>query len=116
MAYRSLEDDSTRQKGVIWHAGGYPASGAVCRCSDRSNFGEPLDCVLVVPTDGGFPCGRSLRGDVVHAVVQSGGVVGQHQVEVGDVDVRFVPVNQPRPDPQLCGYCRGLGSPWTTHV
>ena len=56
-------------------------------CSDRSNFGEPLDRVLVVPADGGFPCGRRLRGDVVRAVVETGGVVGQHQVEVGDVDV-----------------------------
>ncbi len=58
-----------------------------CRCSDRSNFGEPLDCVLVVPADGGFPCGRCLRSDVERAVVKTGGVVGQHQVKVGDVDV-----------------------------
>jgi len=49
-----------------------------CRCSDRSNFGEPLDCVLVVPADGGFPCGRRLRGDVARAVVETGGVVRQH--------------------------------------
>src|SRR6185436_13743022 len=48
-----------------------------CRCcSDRSNFGEPLDRVLVVPADGGFPSGRRLRGDVVRAVVETGGVVG----------------------------------------
>src|SRR4029453_2920661 len=41
-----------------------------CRCcSDRSNFGEPLDCVLVVPADGGFPCGPRLRGDIVRLVV-----------------------------------------------
>src|SRR5262249_15026874 len=51
-----------------------------CRCSDRSHFGEPLDCIRVVPADGGFPCGRRLRGDVVRAVVETGGVVGQHQV------------------------------------
>jgi GNAT superfamily N-acetyltransferase len=32
-------------------------SGIRCRCSDRSNFGKPLDCVLVVPANGGFPSG-----------------------------------------------------------
>ena len=64
------------------------------RCSDRSNFGKPLDCVLVVPADGGFPCRPRLRRDVMRAVVETGGVVGQHQVEVGDVDVRLVPVDQ----------------------
>jgi hypothetical protein len=52
-----------------------------CRRSDRPNFGEPPDRVLVVPADGGFPCGRRLRGDVVRAVVEAGGVVRQHQVE-----------------------------------
>src|SRR6266545_6354787 len=73
-----------------------------CRCcSDRSNFGEPLDCVLVVPADGGFPCRPRLRGDVVRRVVETGSVVGQHQVEVGDVDVRLVPVDQRDP---ICGY------------
>jgi len=66
-----------------------------CRCSDRSNFGKPLDCVLVVPADGGFPCGRRLRGDVMRAAVETGGVVGQHQVE--DVDVRLVPIDQRDP-------------------
>jgi hypothetical protein len=65
--------------------------------SDRSNFGKPLDCVLVVPADGGFPRGRRLRGDVMRAVVETGGVVGQHQVEVGDVDVRLVPIDQRDP-------------------
>ena len=64
---------------------------------NRSNFSKPLDCVLVVPADGGFPCGRRLRGDVVRAVVETRGVVGQHQVEVGDVDVRLVPVDQRDP-------------------
>src|SRR5437763_6116023 len=59
-----------------------------------TNFGEPIDCVLVVPADGGFPCGRCLRRDVMRDVVETGGVVGQHQVEVGDVDVRLVPVDQ----------------------
>jgi len=68
-----------------------------CRCSDRSNFGKTLDCVLVVPADGGFPCGRRLRGDVMRAAVETGGVVGQHQVKVGDVDVRIVPVDQRDP-------------------
>lgn len=73
-----------------------------CRCcSDHSNVGEPLDCVLVVPADGGFPCGRRLRSDVVRLVVETGGIVGQHQVEVGDVDVRLVPVDQGDP---ICGH------------
>ena len=66
-------------------------------CSDRSNFGEPLDCVLVVPADSGFPCGPRLRGDVVRLVVETGSVVGHHQVEVGDVDVRLIPVDQRDP-------------------
>src|SRR5262249_57163401 len=59
--------------------------------------GEALDGVVVAAADGGFPCGRRLRGDVVRAVVETGGVVGQHQVEVGDVDVRLVPVDQRDP-------------------
>ena len=68
-----------------------------CHGSDRSNFGKPLDGVLVVPADGGFPGGRRLRGDVMRAADKTGGVVGQHQVEVGDIDVRLVPVDQPDP-------------------
>src|SRR5690349_17048410 len=83
--------------------------------SDRSNFGEPLDCVLVVPADGGFPCGRRLRGDVVRAVVEAGGVVGQYEVEVGDVDVRLVqrsrcPSGTPRTG--LSGASVGAGIAW----
>lgn len=38
----------------LWH--GYDPS-IRRNCSDRSNFGKPLDCVLVLPADGGFPCG-----------------------------------------------------------
>ena len=34
---------------------------------------------------------------VVRVVVETGGVVWQHEVEVGDVDVRFVPVDQRDP-------------------
>jgi hypothetical protein len=49
--------------------------GGLGRLQRRSKLGEPLDCVLVVPADGGFPCGR------------------RHQVEVGHVDVRLVPVD-----------------------
>ena len=64
------------------------------RCSDRSNFGKPLDGVLVVPTDGGFPCGPRLRGGVECLVIETGSVVRQHQVEVGDIDVRLVPIDQ----------------------
>src|SRR5262249_21751676 len=65
--------------------------------SDRANFGKPRDGVFVVPADGGFPGGRRLRGDVVCAVGETGGIVGQHQVEVGDVDMRLVPVDQRDP-------------------
>lgn len=64
---------------------------------DCSYFGEPLDRVLVVPADSGFPCGRRLRGDVVSALVEPGGVVVQHQIEVGDIYVRLVPVKQRDP-------------------
>ena len=71
-------------------------------CSDRANLGEPLDGELVgpagVPADGGFPCGPRLRGDVIRVVAETGGVVRQRQVEVGDVDVRLVPVDY-RDDP-----------------
>lgn len=56
-------------------------------CSDRSNFGKPLDRVFVPPADGGFPGGRGLRGDVMRAVVETGGVAGQHQVKIGNVDM-----------------------------
>jgi len=65
-----------------------------CRCSDRSNVGEPLDRVVVVPADGGFPCGRRLRSDVMRVVGETGGIVGQRQVEVGDVNEYLVPVHQ----------------------
>ncbi len=75
--------------------------------SDRSDFGEPPDRVLVVPAHGGFPCGRRLRGEVVRVVVEAGGVVGQHEVEVGDVDVGLVPVDQARSDSRSCGRCQG---------
>ena len=61
------------------------------RCSDRSDLGEPLDGEVVdpagVPADGSFPCGPCLRGNVMRVVVETGGVVWQRQVEVGDVDV-----------------------------
>ncbi|HET6479127.1 MAG TPA: hypothetical protein VFG35_03660 [Actinoplanes sp.] len=59
----------------------------MCAFADRSSFGEPLDRVLVVPADCGFPGGRRLRGDVVRAVVKAGGMAGQHKIEVRDVDV-----------------------------
>ncbi len=38
---------------------------------------EPLDCVLVVPADGGYPCRPRLRRDVMRAVVETGRVVEQ---------------------------------------
>lgn len=64
-----------------------------CRCSDRSNFGKSLDRERVIPADGGFPRGRRLRRDIMRAAVEIGGVMGQHEVEIGDVDVRLVPVD-----------------------
>src|SRR4051812_21933974 len=39
-----------------------------------------------VPADGGGPRRPRLRGDVVSVVVETGGVVGEHQIEVGYVD------------------------------
>jgi hypothetical protein len=66
----SVSDGSSRRCGAL--------SIRSC-CSDRSNFGEPLDCELVgpagVPTDRGFPCGPCLRSSVVRVVVETGGVV-----------------------------------------
>ena len=50
-------------------------------------FGEAFDGVVVVPADSGFPGGGGLGGDVVRGVVEVGGVVGQDEVEVRDVDV-----------------------------
>ena len=67
--------ESTDQRGAE-----DPAFDAVSRfrwrCSDGSNFGELFHCVLVIPADGGFPCSRRLRGEVVRAVVETGGIVG----------------------------------------
>jgi hypothetical protein len=62
--------------------------------SDRSNFFESLERVLIAPADGGFPGGRRLRGDVVRVRVESGGIVWQHQVQVRRVDVRLIPIDQ----------------------
>jgi hypothetical protein len=59
--------------------------------SERANLGEPLDCEIVdpagIPTNGGFPRGLCLRGNVVRAVVEIRGVMRQHEVEVGYIDV-----------------------------
>ena len=60
-----------------------------CRGSDRSNLGKPLPCVRVVPTDGGFPGGRRLRGDVVGAVVETGGVVVGDRIDIA-IDIEAV--------------------------
>jgi hypothetical protein len=87
-----------------------------CRCSNRSNFGKPLDCVRVVPADGGFPRGRSLRGDVIRALVETGSVMGSARSRSGTSTcdssqsisaTRFAVM---RTLPGL------LGLPWTTHV
>jgi hypothetical protein len=37
----------------------------------------------------------------MRAVIEAGGVVGQHQVEIGDVNMRLVPVDQRDP---ICGH------------
>src|SRR5262245_19946397 len=42
-----------------------------CRCSEGSNFGQPLVGVLVVPADRGFPGSPRLFGDVVRLVVEA---------------------------------------------
>ena len=65
--------------------------------SDRSDFSEPLGCELVIPAreaEGGIPGGPCLRGNIVRVVVEIGGVVRQHEVEVGNIDARLVPVDQ----------------------
>ncbi len=77
------------------------------RSSDHSNLGKPLDRERVVPADGGFPCGRCLRGDVMRAAVETVGVVWQHQVEIGDVNMRLVPLDRRDPICGLCGCCAG---------
>ena len=71
-------------------AGGSRRSPSVRRnCSERANFGKPLDGVFVVPADGGFPCCRCLRGDVIGDAFQTGCIVGQDEVKVGHVDMLF---------------------------
>ena len=90
---------------AIGRGGSIACSRATSTCSGRdpglAHLGEPPECEVVgaarVPADGGLPCGRCLRGDVVRVVVETGRVVGQHQVELGDVDVRLVPVDQRHP-------------------
>src|SRR6478609_4374908 len=65
--------------------------------SDRSDFSEPFGCEVVIPagvTEGGVPSGPCLRSNVVCVGVEIGGVVGQHQVEVGNIDARLRPVDQ----------------------
>jgi hypothetical protein len=52
-----------------------------------SHLGQPRLGVFVVPADSGDPGRRGLRGDVVRAFAEITGVVGQHQVEIRDVDV-----------------------------
>jgi hypothetical protein len=54
-----------------------------CCCSDRSNFGKPFDCVLVVPADGGFPCGRACP--TKHLLVKSSLV---RNMPLGDAERR----------------------------
>ena len=67
---------SVRPFGTHFDSAERPGGGLTIRwrCSDRSNVGEPLDWVLVVPADGGFPCGPSLRGDVVRRDIETGSV------------------------------------------
>ena len=52
-----------------------------------SYLGQPRLCVFVVPADSGDPGRGGLRRDVVCTVVEVRGVMGQHQVEIRDVDV-----------------------------
>ena len=54
-------------------------SDGVCsyRFLDRPNFGKSLDRVLVVPANGSLPCGGRLRGNVIRAPLETGGIVGE---------------------------------------
>lgn len=49
------------------------------RCSDGSNFGEPLDRILVVPADGDFPGRRRLRGDFARVLMSAGEPTQTHE-------------------------------------
>ena len=62
----------------------------------------------------GVLCGFLIRLPLLRPLEEAGGVVRQHQVEVGDVDVRLVPVDQRDPS-AVMRMLPGLGSPWTTH-
>jgi len=62
--------------------------------SGFSNFGKPLDCVVVAPADGGFPGSCCLSGNIIRAVVEGGGVFGQRQIKICGIDMRFIPVDQ----------------------
>src|SRR4051812_43548402 len=68
--------------------------------SDRPDFSEPPGCGLVITApeaEGCIPGGPCLRGNIVRVVVEIGGVVRQHEVEVGNIDARLVPVDQRHP-------------------
>jgi hypothetical protein len=95
----SLASTCTRQRRLPSSSTAFAPkrSRSRCLCSDRSNLGKPLDCVRVVPADGGFPCGRGLRGDAMRAAIKTCYVVGQHKFEIGDVNIRLVPVDQRDP-------------------
>jgi len=56
-----------------------------------------------------------LRGDVIRAVVEAGGVVRQRQVEIGDIDVHSSQSTIATRS-AVMRMLPGLGSPWTTHV
>ncbi len=82
----------------------YEATGSneMCRdCrSNSSHFGEPLDCVFVLPADGSFPSGRRLGGYVKCGSFEASRIVREHQVEIRNVDMSFIPVDQRNP---VCG-------------
>ena len=91
---------SPRSAGRCMDVRDRAALGALCRFAaaqtartSASRLTANWSVPLGVPADRGPPCGLCLRGDVVRVVVETGGVVRQCQVELGDVDVRLVPVD-----------------------
>ena len=54
---------------------------------NRPHLRQLADGMIVLPADGGFPGSRGLGGDVVGGRIETGGVVGQDEIEVGDIDM-----------------------------
>ena len=83
-----------RGEGARVEAFNYQLCPAAKFCSVPLNLGKPLGCVIVAPADSGFPGGRRLLRNVTGNADEIAGVVRQHQVEIGDVNMRLVPIDQ----------------------